>query len=282
RYIMKYVLLIIMILLSIRAESQEARYDIKPEQEKQVTNQNSANLHPTVISDKMLQVMISELSNSTFTTFDELFDTSQLAPYHYIGYFEHISNNITNYTSPIHKGQVIAYTNQYGILFFNDEEILFTLDDLQEVPYEILIGENLFTGATNKYNEIIQHVLPISNINSIIQIFNDSLTYKNDPVILEKIMYAMGIEYDWVTTYFYKTPNTYYNNQIIWFTDEFNSVLDNKVKTHMLYNILTISKNPSIAFINGWLYFILDSFTPYYYTDESSTKLLMSDEALSK
>ncbi|MGL4561289.1 MAG: hypothetical protein ACRCV0_03250 [Brevinema sp.] len=249
------------------------------EQKVQVSNANPTNSHPNIINDTMFHIMIGELSNTTFTAFNKLFDISQLTPYRYIGDFEHISNNITNYTSPSHKCKVIAYTNQYGMLFFNDEEILFTPDDLQKVPYQILIGENLFTGATNKYNEIIKHISPISNINLIVQTFNDSLTYKDDSTILEEIMYVMGIEYDWVRTYFYYTPDFYYNDQIIWFTDEFTSILDNEVKAHILYNVLKTSKNPSIAFINGWLYFILDSFTPYHYSDELSTKLLMLDEA---
>lgn len=249
------------------------------EQETQVVNQNNTNSYPNMINDQFIQNMLSELSNSTFTMFDKLFDTSQLAPYRYIGDFECISNNITNYSSPTHKGKVIAYTNQYGILFFNDEEILFTPDDLQIAPYG-LTEASVLSETTNLYQQVIEQILPLTNLDTIINIYSNVSVLKDEHVTevpnLGWLLYYMGIEYDWVTIYFYDAP-TYYNDQILWYTDEFNSVLDNKVKTRMLYNILKSSKNPSMAFINGWLYSILTSGT--YYKDNTETKLLMLDEA---
>ncbi len=253
---MKFLIILFLLLLSSCAD--------KKEQEKIVELQN----------------IISSVEKQDFSIFDELFDTSQLSPYKYIGDFEHIKDEKTNYISHTHKGKIIAYTNQYGMVFFNDEEILHTLEDIQKVPYAIMIADNFFTGATNRYNEIIEYILTLTNVDFIVQTYRESLTYEKDNPLLSKVMYTMGIEYSWVKTYFYYTPDLYHENKILWFTDEFNSILNDELESRILYNLLKDTENPSISFINGWLYFILYSF--YHPDGEDKYRLLMMDEVPSK
>ena len=87
------------------------------------------------ITEVQIQRFTTALENENYDFLEQLFNTNQLFPFLIVQNSKIVQNEITNQITFQNSGNVIAYTNIYGIVFLESSQTALNISEITKLPY---------------------------------------------------------------------------------------------------------------------------------------------------
>ncbi|MGL5722266.1 MAG: hypothetical protein ACRCY4_07700 [Brevinema sp.] len=221
-----------------------------------------------IFDELTFEKFTNALKNQDFNQLTFLFDRKIIVPFLRMGgILEILSNGTTNKILFKNQGEVLAYTNQYGQIIFNDEKILLDERDLSYFNDKVFYKQNYMLALRNNssksdYHYMVEIIERNNDVSKIAQALNE-YDYSKDTKQLSDLSFVVNsfpyMDFGWMDNYFRRSSYLpIYDVSLLHYGNlAFRMGATDANRNILLVAMLKQANNPSAVLVNGWLYTFL-------------------------